>query len=411
MGVKPLGPGEAFIGKRKPNNTWKISVSQGTCLDDAAVAGARLHSDADLDTLALASFSRATSSLARLWPASDLLRCGLSGGRDSRLLAANLLADGISPQFYTNTDYPEEGVVASRLIELARGAGRSGIVHDLIPPRNGSSQETSGVEQRLKDLFRHYDFSYRRQFILRGRPIQDERIPAPTVNGGIGGIAWGAWVPENWRQSSRNPAEEMVLALRRGLVNKAGGPLCQPAASWVDAYLGDLAEHAALLGLDQVQSLTWAYCTSRGRTWPTARHNFQQTMLYATPEFISAVIALPLRRMKSSAFHRRLTERLLPEWTGIDYVNGMGVAERTPQIWDGDGLQLLTELSDGTTAELTWMLDRNKVTAALNRLRRGELDGKRTSKANRLLTTFAVLADAERDFGALNAELAGVPRH
>ena len=77
--------------------------------------------------------SRATSSLARLWPATDLLRCGLSGGRDSRLLAANLLAEGILPQFYTNTENPEDGVVASRLVELARGAGRSGIIHDLVP--------------------------------------------------------------------------------------------------------------------------------------------------------------------------------------------------------------------------------------------------------------------------------------
>jgi asparagine synthase (glutamine-hydrolysing) len=97
-----------LIGKRNPNNTWKISVSQGTRLDDAAVAGARLDSDADLDALVMASFSRATSSLARLWPATDLLRCGLSGGRDSRLLAANLLADGISPQFYTNRTTPRK---------------------------------------------------------------------------------------------------------------------------------------------------------------------------------------------------------------------------------------------------------------------------------------------------------------
>jgi hypothetical protein len=144
----------------------------------------------------------------------------------------------------------------------------------------------------------------------------------------------------------------MDLALRRGLISKAGGPLCEPAAGWVDAYLGELIEHAAQLGLDQVQSFTWMYCATRGRTWPTARHNFQQTMLYATPEFVSAVIALPLQRMKSSGFHRRLTERLLPEWTGVDYVHAIGVVpESTPHIWDGDGLQLLTELSDCTTAE------------------------------------------------------------
>jgi hypothetical protein len=113
--------------------------------------------------------------------------------------------------------------------------------------------------------------------------------------------------------------------------------------------------------------------------------------------------------MRTSAFHRRLTERLLPEWTGVEYVHGVG-PEHTPRIWDGDGLQLLTELSDGTTAELTWMLDENKVRSALDRLRRGQLDGKRTSTANWLLTTFAVLAEAERDFRGLNAELAAVAR-
>jgi hypothetical protein len=150
------------------------------------------------------------------------------------------------------------------------------------------------------------------------------------------------------------------------------------------------------------------YCASRGRIWPTARHNFQQTMLYATPEFVSAVIALPLARMKSSAFHRRLTERLLPEWKGVGYVDSLAVAERVPHIWERDGLRFLTELSDSTTAELTWMLDRNKVRTTLARLRRGTLDAKRTPMANRLLTTFAVLAEAERDFGRLNAELSGV---
>jgi len=114
--------------------------------------------------------------------------------------------------------------------------------------------------------------------------------------------------------------------------------------------------------------------------------------------------------MKSSAFHRQLTERLLPEWTGVDYVDGVGVAERTPYIWDRDGLQLLSELSEATTAELTWMLERKKVRTALDRLRQGELDRERMSTANRLLTTFAVLAEAERDFAALNAELTAVAR-
>ena len=176
----------------------------------------------------------------------------------------------------------------------------------------------------------------------------------------------------------------------------------------METYLGELIEHPARLGLDQVQSLTWMYCASRGRTWPPPRHGFERTMLYATPEFVSAVIALPLQRMTSSSFHRRLTERLLPEWTGVQYFSGGDLPQHTPNIWDGDGLQLITELSDGTTAELTWMLDQNQVRSALKNLRRGELATTRISKANRLLTTFAVLAEAERAFSGLNAELCAV---
>jgi hypothetical protein len=208
-------------------------------------------------------------------------------------------------------------------------------------------------------------------------------------------------------QVEPQPAEEMDVALCRGLVSKAGGPLCEPAADWVDTYLGELIEHADLLGLDQVQSLAWMYCATRGRTWPTPRHGFEQTMLYATPEFVSAIIALPLHRMTSSSFRRRLTERLLPEWTGVEYVHGGGLPEHTPHIWDGDGLKLLTELSDGTTAELTWMLDQNQVRTAL-RGSPGELAAGRIRRADRLLTAFAVLAEAERAFSGLNAGLGAV---
>jgi hypothetical protein len=37
----------------------------------------------------------------------------------------------------------------------------------------------------------------------------------------------------------------MNVAVRRGLVTQAGGPLCEPAAGGIDAYLDELIEHAA----------------------------------------------------------------------------------------------------------------------------------------------------------------------
>ncbi|HJV15346.1 MAG TPA: hypothetical protein VJ625_15760 [Propionibacteriaceae bacterium] len=97
-----------------------------------------------------------------------------------------------------------------KLIELARSAGRSGIAHELVPPRNGRSRgEAPALRSRWPILFRLYGFSYRRQFVLRRQGSPVERIPAPTINGAFGGLAWGAWVPQNWSQSTGNPAQEI----------------------------------------------------------------------------------------------------------------------------------------------------------------------------------------------------------
>ena len=237
-------------------------MTKGACLDDAAVAGARLDSDADLDALTVASFSRVVEPrplVARHRPAAlralrwPRLAAACCQSARRRHLAAVLHQHG-QPRGRCGRE------PADRARTRCRPVGHRPRSR---PGAKRQPGETTGVEERLTDLFRHYDFSYRREFVLRGQRIQDDRIAA-TINGAIGGIAWGAWVPENWSQSSRNPAEEMDVALRRGLVSKAGGPLCEPAAGWIDAYLGELIDHAALLGLDQVQSLTWMYCASRG---------------------------------------------------------------------------------------------------------------------------------------------------
>jgi hypothetical protein len=113
--------------------------------------------------------------------------------------------------------------------------------------------------------------------------------------------------------------------------------------------------------------------------------------------------------MKRATFHRRLTERLLPEWTGVDYVNGLGVSEPTRVSgWGRPTAPHRAFRAHHGRADLD--ARRKKIKTALDQLCRGNLDCKRMSAANRLLTTFAVLAEAERGFRRLNSELAAAAR-
>lgn len=404
MGVEPLGPGQAVCGERNRHGRWELATRYRTSLDDVAAEAVAYtgKSEAELEAITLAGFTRVTRSLSVLWP--QQLRAGLSGGRDSRVLAASLIANGLQPDFYTNTENPLEGETAQLLVERARAARSTQIGHTLVPPRPSGGEGVTGVGQRLRDLFLRYDFTGRRQSVLRGSGQPPLRLPAPTVNGGLGEIARNVIIPDNWQEPAGNPVGELLQAASRRLASKAGGPLVEPAAAWLDRYMAGLVERAAALKLDQAQSLAWMYCAARAPVWVTARHSFHQVLMYGTPEFITAAIALPLALRRESSFHRGLTERLMPEWVGVDYVKGGLPAAEAAHIWDGDGIDVLTELVESSTSQITWMLDRTTVLAALAGLRSGELPSRRLTAANWLLTTFAVMAAAEREFGSLNAD-------
>jgi asparagine synthase (glutamine-hydrolysing) len=104
-GVTQVPAGVVMTGRQNSTGHWDVSTTQNRTVDDI-VAEASAASDRTHIDLAAEGIRRAAASLGVLWPAQIPL--GLSGGKDSRLVAAALLSAGIVPRFSTRADSPAE---------------------------------------------------------------------------------------------------------------------------------------------------------------------------------------------------------------------------------------------------------------------------------------------------------------
>jgi asparagine synthase (glutamine-hydrolysing) len=107
---------------------------------------------------------------------------------------------------------------------------------------------------------------------------------------------------------------------------------------------------------------------------------------------------MTLTEKRTAAVHRQLTERLIPEWAGVPWIkNNAGVTrDQLPQVWDGDGVATISAFLARSGDELTGLLDRTAVSAAVGRARTAKSvvsDG----SGLRVFTLLAVAGDLFRE--------------
>jgi asparagine synthase (glutamine-hydrolysing) len=396
-GVTQVPAGVVMTGRQNSTGHWDVSTTQNRTVDDI-VAEASAASDRTHIDLAAEGIRRAAASLGVLWPAQIPL--GLSGGKDSRLVAAALLSAGIVPRFSTRADSPAEAETAAHLVELARSTRALRVDHTISEPFTPEIVATAALSQRARQLLSRYDFMFGSTYVLRPPvPPWTRTLPPPAVGGAAGEIATSKWIPATW-SSDDTVTRDQLLAALRGAVASQVSPAWQTklVRRWLDVLVHELADTAHGLGLPSVQTLHWTYLVTRMRRWSTASHNVHQVTPLLTPEFIRVAFAMTLTEKRTAAVHRRLTERLIPEWADLPWIkNNAGVArDQLPQVWDGDGVATLSAFLERPGDELTGLLDRTMVSAAVGRARTATSvvsDG----SALRVFTVLAVAGDLFRE--------------
>lgn len=400
-GVRLLHPGERVVCRRGPDagtvddgsaGGWIVEHDRRFCADDVVRRGLddrQSGSDVALDRAASA-LKDVVSGLGDLY--DDRIALGLSGGWDSRLIAAAFLAAGQMPTLRTHDDTPAEADVARHLVSIINSTRGVRPVHEIGPAGAPGNVLAVGLRDRAVRLAQQYDCQFPSTYLVR--PAAPERLPGSlgslSVTGAAGELATGYWYPGTDDEST----ETVRRAVRQHLLSAV-----PPGAARADvivserARLDALVDHAATLGLIGVEQIDYAYLMERMRRWSTSAYKVGMVVPFLAPDVVAATFALTAADKRARRLHTGLLRRFVPEWSDVPYVSISTGRSTATAIWDGDGLDAVRRLFYGTESNgIAGLVRPNAVYRALTEC----TDGHYSAAHRRTLQQFVALAVASR---------------
>jgi hypothetical protein len=255
--------------------------------------------------------------------AGVLVELSLTGGKDSRLIAAALTAAKVPFRARTHGSARHPDVVIAAMI--AERLGVEHVVTEPKPPGSGTGPDEASVIRRLRSAVLVSD-GMLSAFENVGWP--DPRLAAQPVQvGGHGGeLLRGGYAPAAWRD--RRPAGARSAAraaeLFRRLTTRRLG-LLRPAAA--REYLASLAPFAARLPRGPLRTLDDFYLVNRAGRWSaTARQGYLMRSPLVQPFFSDRVVraarAVPLRDRITDRLHRGVLAALAPDLLDLPLAGG-----------------------------------------------------------------------------------------
>lgn len=362
-GVRLLAPGER-VTVRRAGHGWEPARQIRYATDDL-VAEAKAAEEQplaeSLDRAADAVVST-VASIHRLY--DDEITLGLSGGKDSRLIAAAMIAAGRTPRFLTNEDTPAEGEVARQLVQILRDKRGLRPEHQLQLAGAPADVLTTGLRDRGRRLQRMYDYQFPSSYLVR--PAVSDRLvdryqPA-TVTGAAGELATGYWYPAAGTEGASSPDKALDHLLSAVPADVAADAVVTAER----ARVGALLDHGRDLGLHDLRLIDYLYLVERVRRWYTSAYAVGMVTPFLAPGFVAATFALTPEQKRDRLLHNGLIERLVPEWAGVPFVSVSTGRSTATRIWDGDGLRTIADLLDTAHGPLTELVRRPAVEEALH---------------------------------------------
>ena len=304
----PVGAATPFRGVQALGSARQLAVTRGRpVMTPAGGEGTGAGSD---HTVADA-LVEAVQPLGELGVPVEL---SLTGGKDSRLIAAALTAAKVPFRARTHGFASHPDVIVAAMI-----ASRLGIEHVVTEPRPAAPEQAPDETDMLARLRSAVVVSdgMLSAFENVGRP--DPKVTAePVQTGGHGGeLLRGGYAPAAWtdRRPARAWSEARAAEMFRRMVTRRLS-LLRPAAA--AGYLASLAPFAATLPRGPLRTLDDFYLVNRAGRWSAAaRQGYLIRERLVQPFFSDRVVraarAVPLRDRITDRLHRGVLAALSPE--------------------------------------------------------------------------------------------------
>ncbi|MGO8891211.1 MAG: asparagine synthase-related protein [Streptosporangiaceae bacterium] len=312
----PVGAATAFQGVRALGGDRRLRVTSGTPVtsrahDEQAKGDPRAGTAQGAAQVAMAL----VEAIRPLGQASGPVELSLTGGKDSRLIAAALTAAGVPFRARTHgfADHPD--VVIAGMI-----AGRLGVEHTITEPRPAGTPDEADVLARLRSAVLVSDGMLSAfENVGSGVRPDPQRGGEPVQAGGHGGeLLRGGYAQAAWRTPAALGAARAAELFRRMTTRRLS--LLRPGPA--GAYLASLAPSAAAVARGPLPALDDFYLVNRAGRWSAAaRQAYLLRSALVQPLFADRVVraarAVPLRHRMSDRLHRDVLALLCPELAGL----------------------------------------------------------------------------------------------
>jgi asparagine synthase (glutamine-hydrolysing) len=351
-------------GRRREGGGWSVTSELRYATDDVVLSGFATQGrpvDEQLDRAADALTTTA-ASLHRLY--ADEITLGLSGGKDSRLIAASLIAAGRTPRFVTNEDTRAEGEVARQLVRILHEKRGVRTEHKLQLAGAPASVLDTGLRERARRLQRLHDHQFPSTYLVRPavRPTLPEQVRAASFTGAAGELAVGFWYPRETGETSPSPEQAGVTKLLAAVPQAAAAPAVVTAER---ERIAALFAHARGIGLDDLHLVDYLYLVERVRRWYTSAYTTGMVTPFLAPGFVAATFGLTPAQKRDRLLHTGLIARLVPEWAEVPFVSAATGPSTATRVWEGDGVEAVAGLLDTAHGPLTELMRRPVVEKAL----------------------------------------------
>ncbi len=311
--------------------------------------------------------------VASLWP--ERAQVDLSGGQDSRAIAAATIAAGIDARYVTSNITPGEARVAKQLMERLKDPPD----HHVRRRKQGSATAGTPLLERAEHLHLLHD-GVRHAQKLRGKmTLPRPRPEAPRFSGHGGEIAHGIYYKtagdiRRLRLRPKRVKERLMRLFSQG--HEGALPAATEAArEALERTLEDGRAH----GLKGPELLDWFYLMDRFAHRQGLSTDSERTVLFATPGFVRAAFAMSPRDRLGGGLPRELAVRFVPEWAGVGYFQataGQLARSKRERLWDIPGDAAVVEEVLAAGGPWTELWDRAVAVREWRELRAGRGDRK-----------------------------------